>query len=116
MPKRKEPFTKQMLVSHVLGAPAGLDLGGGWSLDWSSRAGKSLAALTAVLAQTGFRKSEISVPSQQDALHYCLQRSHLHWVIRGVPVNSPTAGHSCARPRHHLSSSRRVATASWSRT
>ena len=91
VPKRKEPFTKQMLISHVLGAPAGLDLGGGWSLDWSSRAGKSLAALTAVLAQTGFRKSEVSVPSQLDTLHYCLQRSHLHWVIQGVPVDRPTA-------------------------
>ena len=79
-----------ILIDHVLGAPAELDLGGGWTLDWASLAGRSLAALTCVLAQTGFRKSEVTVQSRTESLHHTVKRSSLTWLIRGVPTSEPT--------------------------
>ena len=91
IPKRKEPFTRRILERDILGSPHGLALGPNWELDWSSLAGRSLAALTCTLAQTGFRKAEICIGSRSEHIQYCLKCADLRWMLGGVPTDSPTA-------------------------
>lgn len=90
VPRRKEPFTRDILVNVILGAPAGLDLGC-VVLDWTTRSGRSLRALTATLAQTGLRKGEVCVDrAGQPCSYRCLSRHGLRWLLRGcVYASSP---------------------------
>ena len=77
VPTRKEPFTRRMLVNHVLGAPEDLPLGNRLVLQWETRLGRSLKAMTCLLAQTGFRKAEICLPKRNASRHFCLRGEHV---------------------------------------
>ena len=81
--RRREPFTRELLVNVLLGAPSGLSLGS-FVLDWKSRAGRSLRGIITTLAQTGLRKGEIAVRSAGDPCDAdCMSRGHLSWILRG---------------------------------
>ncbi|KAL3902663.1 MAG: hypothetical protein SGPRY_011974, partial [Prymnesium sp.] len=84
VPRRREPFTRELLVDVILGAPHGFPLGS-FALDWGSRAGRSLRALTTTLAQTGFRKGEVSVErtGAPSCSFRCVSRHSLRWLLRG---------------------------------
>ena len=82
IPKRKEPFTREMLLDTILGAPNGFVVGR-FKIDWASRSGRALRALTKTLASTGFRKAEISVDKTGQSLCDCLTRGGLSWLLRG---------------------------------
>lgn len=84
VPKRKEPFTRDVLVNVLLSAPDGTQLGNGRVLRWDSRSGRSLRGLICVLAQTGFRKGEVSVDRAGDPCDAnCLSRGAVQWLLRG---------------------------------
>ena len=83
VPKRKEPFTRHILLSTILGAPSGF-VAGRFRLQWDARSGRSLCALTLTLASTGFRKGEVCVESPGQACDAdCLSRASLQWFLRG---------------------------------
>ena len=83
IPKRKQPFTREILLDTMLGAPEGFKMGR-YTLRWQSRQGRSLKALTKTLASTGFRKAEISVDKVGEKCDAdCLARSSLAWYLRG---------------------------------
>lgn len=70
-------------MNVILGAHNGLSLGT-FALDWGSRSGRSLRALTTTLAQTGFRKGEVSVDrAGQPCSFRCVSRGSLRWLLRG---------------------------------
>lgn len=83
IPKRKEPFTRDILVDVLLATPCGYPTNLG-PLSWSSRFGRSLRGLVATLAQAGFRKGEVSVSragAPCDA--NCMSRADLAWLLNG---------------------------------
>ena len=82
IPKRKEPFTREILLDTILGAPEATTVGR-FRIAWASRSGRSLRALTKTLASTGFRKAEISVEKADQPLCDCLTRAGLSWLLRG---------------------------------
>jgi hypothetical protein len=82
IPKRKEPFTREILLDTILGAPEATTVGR-FKIAWASRSGRSLRALTKTLASTGFRKAEISVEKADQPLCDCLTRAGLSWLLRG---------------------------------
>ncbi|KAL3917869.1 MAG: hypothetical protein SGPRY_006234, partial [Prymnesium sp.] len=92
IPRRKEPFTREILVDVILKAPEGFDLGS-FSLRWGSRAGRSLRALTTTLAQTGFRKGEVCVEKAGQPCSYrCASRASLRCLLRGrIYLSCPPA-------------------------
>jgi hypothetical protein len=83
IPKRKEPFTRDILVDILLKTPNGHDLGSDWSLSWTSRAGRSLRGLICTLAQTGFRKREITTTTPGVYDPDCLAWNALSFLLRG---------------------------------
>ena len=90
IPKRKEPFTREILLDTILGAPEGTAVGR-FKIAWASRSGRSLRALTKTLASTGFRKAEISVDKIDQSLSDCLTRAGLSWLLRGKVYASGSA-------------------------
>ena len=82
IPKRKEPFTRDILLDTILGAPDATMIGR-FKITWASRSGRSLRALTKTLASTGFRKSEVTVEKAGQSLCDCLTRAGLSWLLRG---------------------------------
>jgi hypothetical protein len=90
IPRRKEPFTREILLDTILGAPSGTVIGR-FRLDWASRSGRSLRGLTKTLASTGFRKAEVSVDKAGQSLCDCLTRAGLSWLLRGKVYASGSA-------------------------
>jgi len=90
IPKRKEPFTREILLDTILGAPEGTAVGR-FKIAWASRSGRSLRALTKTLASTGFRKAEVSVDKVDQSLSDCLTRAGLSWLLRGKVYASGSA-------------------------
>jgi hypothetical protein len=90
IPRRKEPFTREILLDTILGAPSGTVIGR-FRLDWASRSGRSLSGLTKTLASTGFRKAEVSVDKAGQSLCDCLTRAGLSWLLRGKIYASGSA-------------------------
>ena len=82
IPRRKEPFTREILLDTILGAPDSTVIGR-FTLTWASRSGRSFRALTKTLASTGFRKAEISVDKVGQPLCDCLTRAGLSWLLGG---------------------------------
>jgi hypothetical protein len=87
IPKRKEPFTREILLDTILGAPEPTVIGR-FTLTWASRSGRSIRALTKTLASTGFRKAEISIEKAGQPLCDCLTRAGLSWLLRGKVFTS----------------------------
>ena len=80
-----------MIETILLGADPGLDLGF-TRLNWNTRLGRSLRGVICTLAQTGFRKAEISVSRQQPFCDAdCLARGGVHWFLRGRMYTPGTA-------------------------
>ena len=90
IPKRKEPFTRDILLNTILGAPDATAVGR-FKIVWASRSGRALRALTKTLASTGFRKSEVSVEKIGQPLCDCLTRASLSWLLRGKVFASGSA-------------------------
>jgi hypothetical protein len=90
IPKRKEPFTREILLDTILGAPDATTIGR-FKITWASRSGRSLRALTKTLASTGFRKAEVSVEKADQSLCDCLTRAGLSWLLRGSVYASGSA-------------------------
>lgn len=90
IPKRKEPFTREILLDTILGAPDDTAVGR-FKLVWASRSGRSIRGLTKTLASTGFRKAEISVEKAGQSLWDCLTRAGLSWLLRGKVYASGSA-------------------------
>ena len=89
IPKRKEPFTRAMILA-LLRLADGLRIGP-YVLTWDSRVGRALRALIVVLASTGMRKAEVSISSGErfDKTH--VSRADLRWRLRGRVYVSPPA-------------------------
>lgn len=84
VPKRKEPFTRAILVDILLSAPDGASLWGDRKLKWDSRFGRSLAGMLTLLAQTGIRKGEATVDEPEESCPPgCLSRSAVSWLLKG---------------------------------
>ena len=79
-PQRVEPLTTAIIVGMInADAIAGPGL-----------AEVSARALWATLAQTGFRKAEVSLSAGEEFGPHCLTRHSLRWRINGVDVADPT--------------------------
>ena len=88
IPKRKQPFTRAILVDTLLGTPEGYKVGG-VPVVRDSRRWRSFRGITTTLASTGFRKAEITVDKHgQPCDADCLSREHLRWRLRGKLYNS----------------------------
>ena len=88
IPKRKQPFTREILVNTILGTPDGYKLGN-YTVKRASRKWRSVCGVTATLAQTGFRKKEITVDKHgQPCDADCLSRGHLSWLLQSRYFNS----------------------------
>ncbi|KAL3893009.1 MAG: hypothetical protein SGPRY_014563, partial [Prymnesium sp.] len=101
VPKRKELFTRAILVDGLLATPPGFltNLG---PFVWGSRMGVSLRALIATLVQAGFRKGEVSVPAPGSPCGPdCLSRAALTWVLRGRAYKPGTAPSHLLRCLQH---------------
>ena len=88
IPKRKQPFTREILLDTIVGTPDGYSLGR-YEVKRNSRKWRSIVALTKTAAQTGFRKSEFTVnkygqPCDAD----CLSRASLRWRLAGKIYHS----------------------------
>jgi hypothetical protein len=83
VPKRKQPFTREIFTQDILGTPENHRLGN-WVVKKNSRRWRSIAGLTRTLSQTGFRKAEISVDKHgQPCDADCLSRKNLQWFLAG---------------------------------
>lgn len=80
-PHRKEPLTNP-IIERMLALP---------EMKGTALASKSWRALWATLAQTGFRKAEVSVARGSEFGKTFLTRHHLRWRIGGKDVPDPTA-------------------------
>ena len=92
IPKRKEPLTNEE-ISDIFSL-SGCTLGSGRSavnLDWKDPAYSSLLAMFHVLAQTGMRKAEVSLPSKEKFDRSRLSFENVRWRIGGEIYNSLTA-------------------------
>ena len=97
IPKQKQPFTRDILLNTILGTPDGYELGN-YRMSWASRKGRSVAALTKTLANTGFRKAEVSVDKHGDhCTSDCLSRASLTWQLRGKLYTTTTVPHELLR-------------------
>ena len=63
----------------------------GWTYVAKSRSGRSFKACNALLAQTGFRGSEVSLSSGKTFNLACINRASIVWRIGGVDYPSPSA-------------------------
>ena len=83
IPKRKQPFTREIILHSLLSAPDTPFKLGRTAFDPNSRRWRSLRALTLTLASSGFRKDEISVSKHGLACDAdCLARANLRWFLR----------------------------------
>ena len=83
LPHRKEPFTEPIL-RKLLSIPEGTRLARGFVIKRGSPLTTTFLALWAVLAETGFRKDEIAVKTEDTPFPRTkLSRWHLRWRIQG---------------------------------
>ena len=87
LPKRAEPFTNAE-VEAVLQLK--LFSCRGKVHEGSSTTGRSLRACFALLAQAGFRGSEVALASGKEFDRSCITRASVTWRIKGKLVTSPT--------------------------
>jgi len=91
IPKRKEPLTNEE-ISDIFNL-SGSVIGSGRSavrLDWTDPAYSSLLVMFHVLAQTGMRKGEVSLPSKEKFDRSRLSFDNVRWRIGGEIYNSLT--------------------------
>ena len=82
-PQRVEPLTNELIQSIISDAMDGTKVGSE-TVDWSSRRWKSVRALWATLAQTGFRRDEISLAEGETLNGSKMSRASVRYRIGGV--------------------------------
>ena len=87
IPKRKEPFTRKILLA-LLTLAAGLKIGP-YVLDWKTKIGRALRAALCMAASTGMRKAEFTMPRQMAFDRSMASRSNLTWGLRGRTYRVP---------------------------
>ena len=87
IPHRKEPLTTE-IIEAILAQEGGKI--GRRQLDWTEPAMCSLRAMFHTLAQTGFRKSEVSLHEKATFGRQHLTMANVHWCIGGVTIAAPT--------------------------
>ena len=88
IPHRKEPLTMDIILG-MLGQTGGNI--GRRLLNWAEPAMCSLRTMFHTLAQTGFRKSEVSLHEKATFGLQHLSMANVHWSIGGVTYAAPTA-------------------------
>ena len=83
LPQRKEPLTGVM-ICNMLELPTGTRLGPSTVIDWDRLEWASLRGVICLLAQSGFRKAEVSLPSGVEFGPMHLSLANLVWRIRAV--------------------------------
>ena len=91
IPKRKEPLTNEEIrdIFDLSGSMLGSVRC--FRLDWADPAFSSLLAMFHVLAQTGMRKGEVSLPSKEKFDRSRLSFENVRWRIGGDIYDSLTA-------------------------
>ena len=90
LPKRKEPFTIEIL-DRLSSIPSGtVRVAGRQTLVWESEPGRALWALLCTLCSTGLRKSEVCRTSSDEKRPIAM-RSSVRYRIGGVVLSAPTA-------------------------
>lgn len=94
-PQRKEPLTKQMILKllgdHLKGAFVGTRGDHAkMRVDWGVTPWAGWRALVATMAQTGFRKADVSLESKVKFGLQHLTAASLVWCIGGVLYKSPS--------------------------
>jgi len=89
VPTRKEPMTRSMIVALLSPEREGLTVGRGLTLSWATPMGRALRGIIAVLASTGFRKSEVTLDAGQTFDRTCASRASLTWCQRGHLYAAP---------------------------
>ena len=88
IPHRKEPLTMP-IIEGMLGLEGGKL--GRVPLDWTRPEMRSLRCMFHVLAQTGFRKSEVSLHAKVAFGKQHLSFANVHWQIGGCVYAAPSA-------------------------
>ena len=91
IPHRKEPLTQSIIDGLLsLGKRSEVRIGRR-VLDWQAPGWASLRAMYHTLAQTGFRKSEVSLHEKVAFGNNHLSMHNVTWLIGGLSLSSPTA-------------------------
>ena len=90
IPKRKEPLTNEE-IGDMFSFCGKVGSGrGSVTIDWATPAFSSLLAMFHVLAQTGMRKGEVSLPAKEKFDRSRLSFENVRWRIGGDIYNSLT--------------------------
>ena len=89
LPARREPLGPDLL-RRLLRTPKGTVLGTA-RVDWNSTIFLCLGGMFALGGGTGFRKSEVALPSQTAFDDRRLCRTSVLWLIDGTLFNDPSA-------------------------
>ena len=88
LPKRKEPLTN-VIIGKILALPAGTKVGAR-VLDWDDPFFVVFKAILCTGLSAGFRKAEMCMAADADFDYTTISRANITWIIKGVPVASPT--------------------------
>jgi len=91
IPKRKEPLTNE-IIAQLITMPNGTIFGPRSTLQWERPGMESLRAMFAFCAQTGARKSEVSLYEEDSFGRHHLSMANVVWSISGVVYKSLTPG------------------------
>ena len=84
LPHRKEPFTREIILSFISDDLNGTRLADGSTVDWSKLEWIEWRALVCFLAQSGFRKCVVALPSGVDFGLMHLALANVVWLIRAA--------------------------------
>ena len=91
LPHRKEPLTNEIIVALLSDGMQDKAIGPrGRVVDWSAAEFSSLRAMFATLAQTGMRKSEVSIPDKGKWTRRFISFDNVKWSIGGIVYKAPT--------------------------
>jgi hypothetical protein len=90
LPKRKEPFTVQMIEAMLM-LPNGTKIGRA-TIQWDDYVWLNTGGLYTLTTWTGMRKSEGLIPDGRPFDMSMASRSQIVWIIADKTVTSPTGG------------------------
>ena len=88
LPERKEPLTN-VIIGKLLELPTGIKLGNR-KLDWADPFFIVFKAILCAGLSAGFRKEGMCMATEATFDHTTISRANITWIIKGVPVASPT--------------------------
>ena len=83
VPNRKAPMSRELIIAILSTAEGEPLLKDARQWTWGSAYGRSFRALIHVLAQTGFRKAEISLATKETWGSMHLSFANLTWIVKG---------------------------------